>query len=49
VLCSGLAPGFTGLHQVNVGVPSGITAAANVPVVLSFANQVSPPVTVAIR
>jgi PAS domain S-box-containing protein len=34
VFYSGLAPGFVGLYQVNVIVPSGIAAAANVPLVL---------------
>jgi uncharacterized protein (TIGR03437 family) len=49
VLFSGLAPGFAGLGQVNVRVPSGIAAASDVPVVLSVAGVASPPVTVAIK
>jgi uncharacterized protein (TIGR03437 family) len=49
VLFAGLAPGFVGLYQVNVTVPSGIAAAPDVPLILSVAGQVSRPVTVAIR
>lgn len=49
VLFSGLAPGFVGLYQVNVTVPSGITAADDVPVVLTEAGSTSAPVTVAIK
>jgi uncharacterized protein (TIGR03437 family) len=48
VAFAGLAPGFAGLYQVNVSVPSGITGDA-VPVVLTVAGASSPPVTVAIR
>jgi len=44
---AGLAPGFVGLYQVNVTVPSGIAAANNVPVVLTVAGAASAPVTVA--
>jgi uncharacterized protein (TIGR03437 family) len=46
---SGLAPGFAGLYQVNVVVPSGLTPAPNVPLVLSVAGQQSPPVTLAVQ
>ncbi len=49
VLFAGLAPGFAGLYQVNVIVPTGIAAADDVPVVLTAAGAVSPPVTVAIQ
>jgi uncharacterized protein (TIGR03437 family) len=49
VLFAGLAPGFVGLYQVNVIVPSGIAAAADVPVVLTEAGATSAPVTVAIK
>jgi uncharacterized protein (TIGR03437 family) len=44
-----LAPGFVGLYQVNVTVPSGIAAADDVPVVLTAAGASSAPVTVAIQ
>jgi uncharacterized protein (TIGR03437 family) len=49
VLFAGLAPGFVGLYQVNVIVPSGIAAASDVPVVLTAAGATSAPVTVAIK
>jgi uncharacterized protein (TIGR03437 family) len=49
VLYSGLAPGFAGLYQVNVTVPSGITPGSDVPVVLTVAGISSPTVTVAIQ
>jgi uncharacterized protein (TIGR03437 family) len=49
VLFSGLAPGFAGLYQVNVLVPSGITPGTNVPVVLTMAGISSSPVTVPIQ
>jgi uncharacterized protein (TIGR03437 family) len=46
---AGLAPGWVGLYQVNVQVPSGITAGTTVPVVVSINGASSPPVTVAIQ
>jgi len=49
VAFSGLAPGFAGLYQLNVVVPSGITAGNAVPVVLSVAGRNSPPVTMAVQ
>jgi uncharacterized protein (TIGR03437 family) len=49
VLFAGLAPGFVGLYQVNVIVPSGIAAASDVPVALTAAGATSAPVTVAIK
>jgi uncharacterized protein (TIGR03437 family) len=49
VLFAGLAPGFVGLYQVNVIVPSGIDSASDVPVVLTEAGATSAPVTVAIK
>ncbi len=49
VLFSGLAPGFAGLYQVNVLVPVGVAAGANVPVILTVGGISSPPVTVAIK
>jgi uncharacterized protein (TIGR03437 family) len=49
VLYAGLAPGFAGLYQVNVILPPGITAATDVPLVLSVAGQNSPPVTLAVQ
>jgi uncharacterized protein (TIGR03437 family) len=49
VLFAGLAPGFAGLYQVNVLVPSGITAAPSVPVILMAGGLASPPVTIPIH
>jgi uncharacterized protein (TIGR03437 family) len=48
-LFAGLAPGFVGLYQVNVLVPSGLAASTTVPVVLTVAGAISPPVTIAVK
>jgi uncharacterized protein (TIGR03437 family) len=45
---AGLAPGFTGLYQLNVAVPSGVSGNA-VPVVLTVGGQPRPPVTMAVQ
>ncbi len=45
---AGLVPGFTGLYQLNVAIPAGITGEA-VPVVITQAAQSSPPVTIAVN
>jgi len=49
VLFSGLAPGYAGLYQVNVRVPSGVTAGPAVPVALSIAGRTSNTVTIALQ
>ena len=49
VAFAGLTPTYAGLYQVNVTVPSGITAGPNVPVIITAAGLSSPPVTVAIQ
>ncbi|HTC36226.1 MAG TPA: hypothetical protein VK724_22790 [Bryobacteraceae bacterium] len=49
VLFAGLAPDFAGLYQVNLVVPSGVTASTSVPVVLSVGGRSSVPVTVSIQ
>ena len=49
VLFGGLAPGYAGLYQVNAIVPTGITPASNVPLVLTVAGQSSAPVTIALQ
>jgi len=49
VAFSGLAPGFAGLYQINVVVPSGVTPGNAVPVVLTVAGQTSPSVTIALQ
>jgi uncharacterized protein (TIGR03437 family) len=46
---SGLAPGFAGLYQVNVVVPSELPPGDAVPVVMSFGSVNSNTVTIAIR
>jgi uncharacterized protein (TIGR03437 family) len=49
VLFSGLAPGYAGLYQVNVVVPSGVSSGSNAPVVVTAGGFPGPPVTVAIQ
>jgi len=49
VAFGGLTPGFVGLYQVNLTVPSGVTAGDSVPVILSVAGQSSVPVTMAVH
>ncbi|HTW66367.1 MAG TPA: hypothetical protein VME17_17210 [Bryobacteraceae bacterium] len=46
---AGLAPGFTGLYQVNAVVPSGAQTGANVPITLTIDGQTSPAITIAIQ
>ncbi len=49
VLFAGLAPGYTGLYQVNVVVPEGVAAGDAVSVIISAADRPGPPVTMAVR
>lgn len=49
VMFAGLSPGFAGLYQVNVTVPSGIEPGTNVPLVLTSVGLSSPPAPVAIQ
>ncbi|HEV2688541.1 MAG TPA: BACON domain-containing carbohydrate-binding protein, partial [Bryobacteraceae bacterium] len=49
VLFAGLTPGFTGLYQVNLVIPGGVTPSDSAPLVLTVAGQVSQPVTLAVR
>jgi adhesin/invasin len=49
VLFAGLAPGFTGLYQVNVVVPAGVTPGDAVPIIITVADRPGPPVTLAVR
>ncbi len=49
VLYAGLAPGFAGLYQVNVIVPSGVTTNASAPLVITAAGQSSPPAPIAVQ
>ncbi len=48
VTYSGLAPGFVGLYQVNVEVPTGILTSNAVPVVISIGGVSSNFVTIAV-
>lgn len=49
ILFAGLAPGFTGLYQINAQVPAGITPGGAVQMVLTAAGQSSVPVTLGVR
>jgi uncharacterized protein (TIGR03437 family) len=49
VLFSGIAPGFAGLYQINVQVPSGVTAGDDVPIVASMPNGTSDSVTIGLH
>jgi len=49
VAFAGLAPGFAGLYQVNATVPSGVTAANDVPLQISVAGQQSTPFPIPVR
>jgi uncharacterized protein (TIGR03437 family) len=46
---AGLVPGFAGLYQVNVSVPTGLTPSAAAPLVITVANQSSPPTTIPVK
>ena len=48
-LFSGLAPGFAGLYQVNVLMPTGITPGSSVPVVITAGGISSSPVTITVK
>jgi uncharacterized protein (TIGR03437 family) len=49
VAFAGLTPGLTGLYQVNVTVPAGVTAGNQVPVVLAVDGEPAPPVSMAVK
>lgn len=49
VLFAGLAPGYVGLYQVDLLVPSGLASSNSTPLVLNVAGASSAPVTVAIK
>jgi uncharacterized protein (TIGR03437 family) len=49
VAFSGLAPGFVGLYQIDVIVPSGVAAGTQVPVIVSISGSGSPAATIAVH
>ena len=46
---AGLAPGFTGLYQVNVAIPAATPPGLGVPLMLKIGGQLSNTVTMAIQ
>lgn len=49
ILFAGLAPGLTGVYQLNGIFPAGVPTGPAVPIIVTAAGQSSPPVTAAIR
>ena len=49
VLFAGLTPGFVGLYQVNVQVPTGVASGNAVPVIVTTASQNSNTATIAVQ
>jgi uncharacterized protein (TIGR03437 family) len=49
VTYAGLTPGFPGLYQINAVIPTGTSSGDQVPVVVTAARQVSPPITISVR
>ena len=47
IVFAGLTPGFTGLYQINLVMPPGVTSGIQVPVVVSVAGVSSAPVKIA--
>jgi uncharacterized protein (TIGR03437 family) len=46
---AGLVPGYTGLYEVNVAVPTGVPSGGTARVIVSVAGQSSDPITVSMR
>jgi uncharacterized protein (TIGR03437 family) len=49
VAFSGLAPGFTGLYQIDAVVPAGVTPGNQVPVIVTILGQTGPSTTIAVK
>ena len=49
VTFSGLSPGAPGLYQVNVTVPSNITAGSSVPITIAVGSQTSKAATIPVQ
>lgn len=49
VTFSGLAPGFVGLYQLDVVVPTGVTPGSQVPVIITISGSSSPAATIAVK
>jgi uncharacterized protein (TIGR03437 family) len=46
---AGLAPGYPGLYQINVAVPTGVTPGSAVPVTISVNGQTSAQATIPVQ
>jgi uncharacterized protein (TIGR03437 family) len=49
LLFSGIAPGFSGLYQINVQVPSGVKAGDDIPIAVTMPNGASDSATIAVH
>ena len=49
IFFAGLAPGFSGLYQINARVPTSVAAGASVPVIVTVGGQPSNTVIIAVR
>ena len=49
VAFAGLTPGFVGLVQINLQLPSSLPLGSSLPLVVSFAGSASPPVNLAVQ